>query len=107
MSQEAAMPLKAIPGITPMSLANMVENDGLAVSAKCERQGCGHTVSIPVNGLYGRGFQASDPVHAVGERLRCSRCGHLGAETRPDWTGRYDRIRKRRTAWEVQTAAAE
>ncbi len=79
------MPLKHIPGVTPMSLGNMVYNRGKAIYAKCE--GCGREISIPVEDLYARGFTEADVVIDIGHKLRCSTCGHKGAETRPDWRG--------------------
>ncbi len=83
------MPLKPEPGITPMSLANMVENRAKAVMAYCENKDCGRQTSIPVEELYARGFKPTDYVIDIGRKLRCSACGHLGAETRPDWRGAY------------------
>ena len=77
------MPLKAIPGVTPMSLGNMVENRAKAVLAQCENKDCGRETSIPVEELYARGFTPDDSVIDVGPKLRCPACGHLGTETRP------------------------
>ena len=87
------MPLKRLPGVTPMSLANMVYNGGKAIYAKCE--GCNREISIPVEDLYARGFTEADYVIDIGHRLRCSACGHKGAETRPDWRGAYVRSGER------------
>jgi hypothetical protein len=80
------MPRKRVPGIEPMSIANMLENGCTAVSAYCEGPGCQHEVSISVVELYRMGFKPEDAVIDIGWKLKCSRCGHKGAETRPDWS---------------------
>ena len=79
------MPSQRIPGIEPMSVANMKQNRVSAVEAWCEGPGCHHRVSIPLEQVYAMGFTDRDAVIDIGWKLKCSKCGHKGAETRPDW----------------------
>ncbi len=46
------MPSQRIPGIEPMSIANMKQNRVSAVEAWCEGPGCHHRVSIPLEQVY-------------------------------------------------------
>ncbi len=45
--------------------------------AKC--RGCGRKSLLPTTVILGR-HRPLDPLHRVGSRLRCSGCGHLGAD---------------------------
>ncbi len=60
------MPRKRIPGIEPMSIANMLETGCTAVEAQCEGPSCQHEVSISVVELYRMGFKPEDAVIDVG-----------------------------------------
>ena len=40
--------------------------------------------------LYAMGFTDQNAVIDIGWKLRCSKCGHKGATTQPDWTARKD-----------------
>ena len=84
------MPGQRIPGIEPMSIANMKQNRVSAVEAWCEGPGCHHRISIPLEEIYAMGFTNADAVIDIGGKLRCSKCGHKGATTQPDWTTRKD-----------------
>ena len=68
------MPHRSVLGIMPMSIANMKQN----------------RVSIPLEEIYAMGFTNADAVIDIGGKLRCSKCGHKGATTQPDWTTRKD-----------------
>ena len=46
------MPSKRIPGIEPMSIANMKQNRVSAVETWCEGSGCRHRVGIPLEQVY-------------------------------------------------------
>ena len=60
------MPSQRIPGIEPMSIANMVQNRVSAVGAWCEGPGCPHRVSIPLEQVYAMGFTDQDAVIDIG-----------------------------------------
>jgi hypothetical protein len=51
------------------------------VKMRCQARGCNHHSIVDVSEL------ADDvPVPSIGPRLRCMRCGHLGADVRPNWS---------------------
>jgi hypothetical protein len=61
-----------------MTLANMRRNGVHAVIARCEA--CGRAADVNVDAL-----AETIVVPEVGRRLRCSRCGGKGINTRPAW----------------------
>ena len=63
-----------------MTLGNMRENGVRSIVAWCQGIGCEHEMVINVDHL-----PAELAVPAIGPRLRCSVCGHLGADARPNW----------------------
>jgi hypothetical protein len=65
---------------TPMTLGNMRANGVNTLEAWCLAQGCGHSAILDV-----AGFAGDVPVPSFGPRLRCKRCGRLGADARPNW----------------------
>jgi len=64
----------------PMTLGNMRANGVRTIAVWCSARGCGHHHIIDVE-RYGDDV----PVPWFGPRLRCERCGHLGAHARPNW----------------------
>lgn len=69
------------PPIAPMTLGNMRHNGVRAVVATC--RGCKRSVEVVVDQLGDEVF-----VPDAGLRMRCSTCGHRGAETVPAWRTR-------------------
>jgi len=68
---------------SPMTLGNMRENGVLTLAAWCLGRGCDHYRVLDVSGY------ANDvTVPSFGPRLRYERCGHLGADARPNWNER-------------------
>jgi hypothetical protein len=64
-----------------MTLGNMRANGVRTLDAWCQARGCNHHSVVDVSEL------ADDvPVPSIGPRLRCMRCGHLGADVRPNWS---------------------
>jgi hypothetical protein len=63
--------------ITPMTLGNMRANGARTLAAWCLGRGCKHFRVIDVSS-----FSDDLPVPSFGPRLRCERCGHLGANAR-------------------------
>jgi hypothetical protein len=53
------------------------------LSANCQKSSnaCGYNTTVNVDD-----WPDEEPVPAFGPRMRCSKCGHLGASVRPDWT---------------------
>jgi hypothetical protein len=51
----------------------------------CER--CGHERAVNMDD-----WPADAPVPSFGPRIRCSRCGKLGAAAVPNWIERADRL---------------
>ena len=60
---------------------NMRANGVRTLGVCCLGRGCGHHRVIDVE-RYGDDV----PVPRFGPRLRCQRCGHLGADARPNWS---------------------
>jgi hypothetical protein len=60
-----------------MTLSNMRANGVRTLAVWCSGRGCGHHRVIDVE-RYGDDV----PVPRFGPRLRCERCGHLGADAR-------------------------
>jgi len=71
------------PSAKPMSLGNMRQNGVRTLAAWCSARGCNHQAVIDVEQ-----FGDDVPVPSFGPRLRCERCGHLGADVRPNWQER-------------------
>jgi hypothetical protein len=63
-----------------MTLGNMRANGVRTLAAWCLGRGCNHFRVLDVSG-----FGDDLPVPSFGPRLRCERCGHLGADARPNW----------------------
>jgi hypothetical protein len=53
----------------------------MTLGAWCSGHGCDHYSVVDVE-RYGDDV----PVPWFGPRLRCERCGHLGADARPNWS---------------------
>jgi len=64
----------------PMTLGNMRANGVRMLGAWCLGRGCYHQRVVNVE-RYGD----DTPVPWFGPRMRCERCGHLGADARPNW----------------------
>jgi hypothetical protein len=62
---------------------NMRANGVRTLAAWCIGRGCGHQRVTDVE-RYGDDV----PVPWFGPYLRCERCGHLGADARPNWNER-------------------
>jgi hypothetical protein len=64
----------------PMTLGNMRSNGirRLSVSCPC----CHHQVEFNVDHMLD-----DVVVPSIGPRMICTRCGHVGADARPDWSG--------------------
>jgi hypothetical protein len=69
-----------------MALGNMRANGVRTLGVWCSGRGCGHHRVIDVE-RYGDDV----PVPWFGQRLCCERCGHLGADARPNWQERAPR----------------
>ena len=70
----------------PLTLRNMRENGVRTLDVWCAGRGCNHHRVLDVED-YGDDV----PVPAFGPRMRCERCGHLGADARPNWSERRPR----------------
>ena len=62
-----------------MTLGNMRSLGPRSLDVTCKA--CGYRTTVNVDG-----YPDDAAVPSVGPRMRCSRCGHLGAGVRPDWT---------------------
>jgi hypothetical protein len=63
-----------------MTLGNMRANGVRSLIAWCSNVNCGHEAIVNVDS------QADDVfVPSLGPRMRCERCGQLGADVRPNW----------------------
>jgi len=69
--------------IRPMTLGNMRRNGVRGLYVTCSA--CGHHTEVNVDA-----WPDDVPVPSFGPRMRCSRCGHLGADARPNWIERRD-----------------
>ena len=69
--------------IQPMTLGNMRRNGVRGLDVTCQH--CGHHTEVNVD---------AHPDHVTvpsfGPRMRCTKCGHLGADARPNWKERAD-----------------
>ena len=66
---------------SPMTLGNMRANGVRTLAAWCSGRDCHHSGVVDVE-RYGDDV----PVPWFGPRMRCERCGHLGADARPNWS---------------------
>jgi len=65
----------------PMTLGNMPENGVRSLDARCLGRDCHHHRVLDVSAM------ADDfALPSIGPRLRCERCGHLGADAPPNWS---------------------
>jgi len=69
------------PAYSPMTLGNMRANGVRTIAAYCQRVDCHHSAVVDVSAL-----SDDAAVPAIGRRLRCTACGRLGAESRPNWS---------------------
>src|SRR5674476_752598 len=67
-----------------MTLGNMRANGVRTLAAWYLGRGCDHFRVLDVSG-----YPDDVPVPSFGPRLRCERCGHLGADARPNWNEMY------------------
>jgi hypothetical protein len=68
--------------VQPMTLGHMRRNGVHSLLIACQK--CRHEVVMTAN-LWG------DDVPAIGPRMICSKCGNIGADSRPNWqAGRTD-----------------
>ncbi len=67
----------------PMTLGNMRANGVRTLDVWCSGRGCGRHSVVDVES-YGDDV----PVPWFGPRMRCERCGRLGADARPNWQER-------------------
>jgi hypothetical protein len=66
-----------------MTLGNMRANGARTLATWCSARGCQHEAVVDVER-----FGDDVPVPSFGPRLRCERCGHLGADAHPNWQER-------------------
>jgi hypothetical protein len=67
--------------IEPMTLGHMRRNGVHSLLIACQK--CRHEVVMTAN-LWGDDV----PVPAIGPRMICSKCGNIGADSRPNWQDR-------------------
>jgi ribosomal protein L37E len=63
----------------PMTLGNMRSLGPRSLDVTCTA--CGHHTSVNVDA-----WPDDVPVPSMGVHMRCTKCGQLGANVRPDWT---------------------
>jgi ribosomal protein L37E len=63
----------------PMTLGNMRSLGPRSLDVMC--RACGHHTSVNVDA-----YADDVAVPSLGPRMRCRKCGHLGANVRPDWS---------------------
>jgi hypothetical protein len=69
----------------PMTLSNMRQNGVRGLDVTCRT--CGHHTDINVDD-----WPDDATVPSFGPRMRCTKCGHLGADARPNWIERRDNL---------------
>jgi hypothetical protein len=72
-------PDKKPPPSGPMTLGNMRSLGPRALDVTCNV--CDYHATVNVDA-----WPDDTPVPSMGPRMRCTKCGHLGAAVRPDWT---------------------
>jgi hypothetical protein len=72
--------MKADNSVGPMTLGNMRQNGVRSIAIFCRGRGCYHQSVLNVDHM-----PEDLEVPSLGRRMRCAACGHLGAETRPNW----------------------
>ncbi len=65
----------------PMTLGNTRANGVRTLAVWCVGRGCGRDAVIDVER-----YANNVPVPWFGPRMRCERCGHIGADARPNWS---------------------
>jgi len=63
-----------------MTLGNMCANGARATAVWRLGRGCDYSAVLDV-----ASYSDDVPVPSFGPRQRCERCGHLGADARPNW----------------------
>jgi DNA-directed RNA polymerase subunit RPC12/RpoP len=71
--------------VRPMTLGNMRQNGVRGLDVTCLH--CGYRIEVNVDA-----YLDDVPVPSFGPRMRCSRCGKLGATAIPNWSERADRL---------------
>ena len=71
--------------IRPMTLGNMRQNGVRGLDATCLH--CGHRTQVNMDA-----HPDDIPVPSFGPRMRCTKCGKLGATAIPNWIERPDPI---------------
>jgi hypothetical protein len=66
-----------------MTLGNMRANGVRALAVSCLGRGCHHQCMLDMSR-----FGDDVTVPSFGPRLRCERCGRVGADVRPNWSER-------------------
>ncbi len=69
--------------IEPMTLRNMRANGVRSIIVYCSNVSCRHEAIVNADSL---GDDVTVP--SLGPRMRCQRCGQLGADARPNWNER-------------------
>jgi hypothetical protein len=69
--------------IQPMTLGNMRQNGVRGLDVTCLH--CGHHTGVNVDA-----WPDDVPVPSFGSRMRCTKCGKLGATVIPNWIERRD-----------------
>ena len=54
---------------------------------------------------YVRGYPDDVPVPSFGPRLRCERCGQLGADAQPNWNGMHKQEPIKRASGDFRTVS--
>jgi hypothetical protein len=84
----------------PMTLGSMRRHGVRGLQATCQH--CGHERAVSMDD-----WPDDDTVPSFGPRMRCSRCGQLGATAVPNWIERADRLSGSGRAMMVARLTAE
>ena len=68
----------------PMTLGNMRSLGVRGLAVHCGGHDCWHSAVLDVDA-----YPDEVPVPAFVPRLRCKKCGHRGADARPNWVERH------------------